>query len=126
MSALLVWALENDVIDAALVSALEGDGTSWKAVPAVARTRAEVLATAGSRYTYSANPMAYAEAIEGGAERIALVGMGCQASAPPVMAARKAGKVARRFTLSIGLHVLQDLRRRHLPRALRGPVRTGP
>ena len=39
----------------------------------------------------------------GGAERIALVGMGCQASAPPVMQARKAGKIARRFTLSIGL-----------------------
>jgi coenzyme F420 hydrogenase subunit beta len=103
VSALLVWALEHDVIDAALVSALEGDGSSWKAVPAVARDRADVLATAGSRYTYSANPLAYAEAIEGGAERIALVGMGCQASAPPVMAARKAGKVARRFALSIGL-----------------------
>src|SRR5271166_5119499 len=103
VSALLIWALEHDVIDAALVSALEGDGTTWKAIPAVARTRADVLATAGSRYTYSANPMAYREAIEGGAERIALVGMGCQASAPPVMAARKAGKVARRFALSIGL-----------------------
>jgi len=103
VSALLVWALEHDVIDAALVSALEGDGSSWKAMPAVARSRAEILATAGSRYTYSANPMAYAEAVEGGAERIALVGMGCQASAPPVMAARRAGKVARRFTLSIGL-----------------------
>jgi len=103
VSALLIWALEHDVIDAALVSALEGDGTSWKAVPAVARTRQDVLATAGSRYTYSANPMAYAEAIEGGAERLALVGMGCQTSAPPVMAARKAGKVARRFVLNIGL-----------------------
>jgi coenzyme F420 hydrogenase subunit beta len=103
VSALLVWALEHDMIDAALVSALEGDGSSWKATPAVARSRADVLATAGSRYTYSANPMAYAEAIEGGAERIALVGMGCQASAPPVMAARRAGKVARRFSLSIGL-----------------------
>ncbi len=85
------------------MSALEGDGSTWKAIPGVARNRAEVLATAGSRYTYSANPMAYAEAIEGGAERIALVGMGCQASAPPVMSARKAGKVARRFVLSIGL-----------------------
>jgi coenzyme F420 hydrogenase subunit beta len=103
VSALLIWALEHDVIDAALVSALEGDGSSWKALPAVARNRADVLATAGSRYTYSANPLAYAEAIEGGAERIALVGMGCQASAPPVMAARKAGKVARRFVLTIGL-----------------------
>ncbi len=103
VSALLVFALEHDLIDAALVSALEGDGSTWKAVPAVARTRAELLATAGSRYTYSANPMAYGEAIDGGAERIALVGMGCQASAPPVMSARKAGKVARRFALSVGL-----------------------
>ncbi|MGH8981980.1 MAG: Coenzyme F420 hydrogenase/dehydrogenase, beta subunit C-terminal domain, partial [Acidimicrobiales bacterium] len=103
VSAILVWALEHDVIDAALVSALEGDGSGWKAVPAVVRDREGVLSTAGSRYTYSANPLAYADAIAGGADRIALVGMGCQASAPPVMAARKAGKVARRFALSIGL-----------------------
>src|SRR5664280_536595 len=103
VSALLIWALEHDVIDAALVSNLEGDGSTWKAVPGVATTRAEVLAAAGSRYTYSANPLAYPGAIEAGAERIALVGMGCQASAPPVMAARKAGKIARRLSLTIGL-----------------------
>jgi coenzyme F420 hydrogenase subunit beta len=103
VSALLVWALEHDVIDAALVSDLEGDGSTWKAQPAVATTRAEVLAAAGSRYTYSANPLAYPRAIEGGAERIALVGMGCQASAAPMMKARKAGKIARRLSLTIGL-----------------------
>ncbi len=62
-----------------------------------------MLAAAGSRYTYSANPLAYPLAIEGGAERIALVGMGCQASAAPVMKARKAGKIARRLSLTIGL-----------------------
>ena len=87
----------------ALVSYLEGDGRSWKAVPGVATTRQQVMAASGSRYTYSANTLAYAEAIAGGAERIALVGMSCQASAPPVMAARRAGKVARRFVLTIGL-----------------------
>jgi coenzyme F420 hydrogenase subunit beta len=103
VSAILIWALENDLLDAALVSYLEGDGTTWKAVPGVARTRDEVLAAAGSRYTYSANTLAYGAAIEAGAERIALVGMSCQASAPPVMAARRAGKVARRFALTIGL-----------------------
>ena len=103
VSALLIWALEHDVIDAALVSYLEGDGTSWKAIPGVARNRADVAASAGSRYTYSANPRAYREATDAGAERIALVGMGCQASAPAVMRARRAGKVARRFVLSIGL-----------------------
>jgi coenzyme F420 hydrogenase subunit beta len=103
VSAVLIYALENDVIDAALVSYLEGDGSTWKAIPGVATTREQVLAAAGSRYTYSANPLAYADAIAGGAERIALVGMSCQASAPPVMAARRAGKVARRFVLTIGL-----------------------
>jgi len=103
VSALLVYALEHDLVDAALVSYLEGDGTTWKAIPGVARTREEVLASAGSRYTYSANTLAYSEALAGGAERLALVGMGCQASAPGAMTARKAGKVARRFQLTIGL-----------------------
>ncbi len=103
VSAILIWALEHDRIDAALVSAVEGDGTSWKAVPAVVSSRAEVLATAGSRYTYSANPLAYRDAVANGAERIALVGMSCQASLPGVMSARKTGKSARRLTLSIGL-----------------------
>src|SRR5437660_10915579 len=103
VSAILLWAMEHDYIDAALVSYLEGDGTSWKAIPGVARTREEVLAGAGSRYTYSANTMAYGEAIAAGAEKIGLVGMSCQSSVPPVLSARKAGKVARRFALNIGL-----------------------
>ena len=103
VSAILLWALDKGVIDAALVSYLEGDGSTWKAIPGVARTRDDVLASAGSRYTYSANLLAYNEAIDGGAEKLALVGMGCQTSMPPVMTARKGGKVPRRFALSIGL-----------------------
>ena len=103
VSAILIWALEHGYIDAALVSYLEGDGTSWKAIPGVAKTPEEVLAAAGSRYTYSANTMAYAEAVEGGAEKLALVGMSCMSSVPPVMTVRKAGKPARRFVLNIGL-----------------------
>lgn len=103
VSAILIWALEHGYIDAALVSYLEGDGTSWKAIPGVARTPEDVLAAAGSRYTYSANTMAYDEAVAGGAEKLGLVGMSCQSSVPPVMEVRKAGKPARRFTLNIGL-----------------------
>ncbi|HEX2274657.1 MAG TPA: Coenzyme F420 hydrogenase/dehydrogenase, beta subunit C-terminal domain [Acidimicrobiales bacterium] len=103
VSAILLWALEHGYIDAALVSYLEGDGSTWKAIPGVARTRDEILAAAGSRYTYSANTMAYAEAVEKGAEKLALVGMSCQSSVPPVMTLRKAGKPARRFVLNIGL-----------------------
>jgi len=103
VSAMLIWCLEKGYIDAALVSYLEGDKGTWKAIPGVAKTKDEVLAAAGSRYTYSANTMAYAEAVAGGAEKIALVGMGCQSSSPPAMTVRKAGKVARRFALNIGL-----------------------
>ena len=61
-----------------------------------------MIASAGSRYTYSANTLAYMD-LEKEDERIALVGMSCQSSIPPVMKQRKAGKVARKLSLSIGL-----------------------
>jgi coenzyme F420 hydrogenase subunit beta len=69
----------------------------------VATTKEEVLATAGSRYTYSANWLAYDEAKERGLENLALVGMGCQSSAAPVMWARKIGKVGKPVKFNIGL-----------------------
>jgi coenzyme F420 hydrogenase subunit beta len=103
VGAMLIWLLEHDYIDAALVSALEGDGTSWKAVPAIARTRAEVLATSGSRYTYSANTLALRDAQTAGLDRLALVGMSCQSSVPPIMWKRKAGKVGKPFLFNVGL-----------------------
>ena len=103
VSTLLIYCLENDRIDAALVSGLEGDGATWRAEPRVATTRQDVIDTAQSRYTYSANLLAYPRAVEAGAERIAVVGMGCMASAPGAMQVRKAGKIARRLSLTIGL-----------------------
>ncbi len=105
VSAILIWCLENDILDGALVSHLEGgaDGGGWKAIPGVATNREEVLAGAGSRYTYSANTMAFPEAKEKGLERLALVGMSCQTSIAPVMWHRKVGKVSKPFKLNIGL-----------------------
>jgi len=100
LTALLVYALEHGVIDAALVSYT---GAGMRPRPGVARSRAELLAAAGSRYTYSPNPLAYAEAVDLGAARIGLVGVGCQASVPAVAAARGAHRVARHFALVIGL-----------------------
>jgi coenzyme F420 hydrogenase subunit beta len=103
VSALLIWALDEGYIDAALVSFLEGDGTEWKARPGVAATKDEVLAAAGSRYTYSANTLALDEARERGFEKLALVGMSCMSSVPPVMWSRKVGKVGKPFVFNIGL-----------------------
>ena len=105
VSSILIWCLENNIIDGALVSMLEGgtDGGGWKAKPGVATNAEEVLAGAGSRYTYSANTMAYDEAREKGLESLALVGMSCQSSIAPVMWHRKIGKVSKPIKLNIGL-----------------------
>lgn len=104
VSAILIWCLENGYIDAALTSHVEGEpGQNWTAKPAVAYDREGVLRGAGSRYTYSANPLAMTEALESGARKVALVGMSCQTSMVPVMKSRKVGKVGNRFALNIGL-----------------------
>ncbi len=102
-SAILIWCLEKGIIDGALVSFLEGDGSTWKTRSGVARSKDEVLKSAGSRYTYSANTLAYREAVDAGLEKLALVGMSCQASAPPMMATRGVRKVSRRIVLTLGL-----------------------
>jgi coenzyme F420 hydrogenase subunit beta len=103
VSAILIWCLENGYIDGALVSYLEGDKAGWKARPGVATTKDEVLASAGSRYTYSANTLAFPEATERGLKALALVGMGCQTSVAPIMWSRKIGKVSRPIKLNLGL-----------------------
>ena len=103
VSAILIWAMQHDYIDAALVSYLEGDKSSWKAVPGVAATPEQVLESAGSRYTYSANTLALDEAVEAGHKRLALVGMSCQSSVPPVMWSRKAGKISKPIVFNLGL-----------------------
>ncbi|CAN5314680.1 hypothetical protein BH20ACT3_BH20ACT3_12080 [soil metagenome] len=103
VSAILIWLLDEGYIDGALVSYLEGDGSTWRAKPGVATTTEEVLAAAGSRYTYSANWLALDEAVDKGLENLALVGMGCQTSAAPVMWSRKIGKVGKPVKFNIGL-----------------------
>ncbi|MBT8241992.1 MAG: Coenzyme F420 hydrogenase/dehydrogenase, beta subunit C-terminal domain [Acidimicrobiia bacterium] len=103
VSAILIWCLENKIIDGALVSMIEGGAGGWKAIPGVATTKPEVLASAGSRYTYSANTIAYDEATEKGLKSLALVGMSCQTSVAPVMWNRRVGKVSKPIKLNIGL-----------------------
>lgn len=104
VSAILLWSIENDYVDAALVSYFENrDQSTWKAVPGVATTREDILAAAGSRYTYSANTLAFDEARDKGYTRLAQVGMSCQSSIAPTMWDRKIGKVSKPFLFNIGL-----------------------
>ena len=122
VSAMLIWLREHDYIDAALVSGVEDDD-AWKAKPAVVSTKEEILATAGSRYTYCANPLALPEAKEKGLRAAGARRHGL----PDVVAADDVGSQGRQGVQAVPVQhraaVLEDVRRRHLPRAVRGQVR---
>jgi len=102
VSALLIWGLEHGKIDGALVSKVSQERI-WDAEPCVVTTRDEVLATAGSRYTYAANPLAMKEAEARGLRNLALVGMSCQASINGTLTARNVNKYRKRIGIVIGL-----------------------
>jgi len=77
VSALLIWALETDRIDGAIVAG-PVPGQPWRAQPTLVETREQVLACAGSYYTYSPNLLALAETAPD--RRLALVSVPCQVS----------------------------------------------
>lgn len=114
VTALVINALEKGIVDAALLTRYsERKGALPR--PAIARTRDEVLACSGSKYTAAPTLSALNDLLETG-EKIAVVGRPCQ-----VMAIRKMQKYDDRpevqnIQLIVGLFCLWALDyRRYLP-----------
>jgi coenzyme F420 hydrogenase subunit beta len=75
VSALLIHALEEGIIDAAIVTTAD---KNWQPRAAIATTRDEITAAAGSKYTPAPAVFAYKEAYQKGYKKIGFAGLPCQ------------------------------------------------
>lgn len=80
VSALLNYALSNQIIDGAIVSATSAEKPLYP-VPRLVSTMSEVAECAGARYCYSPNILALKEAFEQKKDGIGFVGTACQIQA---------------------------------------------
>ncbi len=109
VTALFAYALENGIIDGAIVA---GPGElPWKPEPIVAQTREELLAARKTKYTLSPNLQLLKEATRSyGLDRIGIVGTPCQ-----MQAVRKAQlypvgmrDVPDKIALAIGIFCMEN------------------
>jgi coenzyme F420 hydrogenase subunit beta len=74
---LLTYALENNIIDGAVLSGLNKE-EPMRPIPKLALSKDEILKCAGTRYTYSPNILALQEAVLKKKKKLAFVGVPCQ------------------------------------------------
>jgi len=101
-TALLLEALESGLINGAIVSGVDPN-IPWLPVPKVATTREEIIASAGTRYSFSPNLLAVKEALAKGLKKVAFVGTPCEVQAIRMIQQvplRKYGDVIR-FTIGL-------------------------
>jgi len=76
VSALLIYALETEIIDGAIVTGMS-ESQPWRVVPRIATTREEVIAAAQSRYAIVPTNAIIKEALGRGLKRLGAVGLPC-------------------------------------------------
>jgi coenzyme F420 hydrogenase subunit beta len=102
VTALLMFALENGLVDGAVVSGVS-ENRPFYPVPRLATTPKEVLECAGTRYFYSPNLIAFQEGIKQKKESLAFVGTPCQIHALRRIEMVPLKKYAKPLRLTIGL-----------------------
>jgi coenzyme F420 hydrogenase subunit beta len=102
VTALLAWALDTGELDGAVVAA-PSETVPWLDEPKLVRSTEELLATAGSRYTYCSTPLGLKKAAEAKCKAIALVGVSCESTAVRQLAAEGIKRWVRPVKLVLGL-----------------------
>jgi len=106
VTTLLVSALESGLIDAAVVSGVDPNNP-WKPLPLLAKTRSEIISSAGTRYSLSPGLTLLKSGVAAGLSKIAFVGTPCQ-----ILAVRRIQKslpkYAKSITLTIGLFCTEN------------------
>jgi coenzyme F420 hydrogenase subunit beta len=102
VTALLVHGLDAGDLDGAVVAAPSPD-VAWLDAPKLVRSSSELLATAGSRYTYCATPLGLRDAVAARCRKVAVVGVSCESTALRELAAEGIRRWTRPIALSIGL-----------------------
>ena len=102
VAALLAWALDTGELDGAVVAA-PSETVPWLDEPKLVRTSEELIATAGSRYTYCATPLGLKKAADAKCKNVALVGVSCESTATRQLVAEKIKRPTRAVKLVIGL-----------------------
>jgi len=122
VTALLTFALENGLIDSAIVSGVDSKRPFFP-VPKIATTSKEILETAGTRYFYSPNILSLPEAIKQKKTKVAFVGTPCQIRAIRKMQLAGLKKLVNLLSFVIGLmcsecFVYEELAEKHIKETL--------
>lgn len=102
VSTILTSALNLGIIEGAIVSGVD-PSTLWLPTPLIVTQNEEIIDTAGTRYTYSPNILAFKQAINDGLKKIAFVGTPCQIHAIRRIQKNKLKKYSNPLVFTIGL-----------------------
>jgi len=118
VSALLTYALDNGVIDSAIVSGMSKEKPLFP-MPCVISTSQDVLKCAGTRYTYSPSLLALQDAVQKKMRSLAFVGTPCQMQSLRKIEAFPLKKFSNIIKFTVGLmctesFVYEGLVRKHI------------
>ena len=102
VNAIVGWMMTTGEIDGATCARPRTD-LPWLDEPFVATTPAELLESAGSRYTYCSSPLALKLAAEKKLKKVAAIGVSCETTAVREMAAEGIKRWSRMTKFVVGL-----------------------